>query len=106
MAKRSILTYLLAAATVLVVHLASAEEAFDITAGKGEITLVTKGHWHVNKDYSWKVTVGDKTLDKSKFSLTDTSAKVTGVPQGTAKIKGAVCNGDQCLPFGKEVAVE
>lgn len=106
MPKRSAFSYVLATAAMLFVHLAFADEAFDIKTGKGEITVVTKGHWHVNKDYSWRVTAGDKVLDKAKFSLTDTSAKVTGVPQGTVKIKGAVCNGDQCLPFGKEVAVE
>ncbi len=103
---KRILSWLPTAAAILVVHLAAAEDPFDIKVGKGEITVVTKGHWHVNKDYSWRVTVGDKTLDKTKFSLTETSANVSGVPQGNAKLKGAVCNGDQCMPFGREVSVE
>ena len=88
------------------VGLAWADDQFDISAGKGEITLTTKGHWHVNKDYPWKVVVGDKTLDKSKFALTETSAKVSGIPQGTAKLKGAVCEGTQCLPFAKDITVQ
>ena len=88
------------------VGLAWADDPFEIATGKGEITVTTKGHWHVNKDYPWKVVVGDKTLDKSKFSLSETSAKVSGVPQGTVKLKGAVCEGTQCVPFAKDVTVQ
>ena len=96
MQKRSTLAVLVAAAALLVAPLARAEEPFEVKAGQGEVTIVTHGHWHVNKDYSWKVTIGDKVLDKTKFSLTDASAKVSGVPHGTGKVKGDVCNGDQC----------
>lgn len=85
---------------------ALAEEQFDVVVGKGEITVVAKGHWHVNKDYPWRVMVGDKMIDKSKFALAETTAKVTGVPPGTVRLKGAVCEGNQCMPFTKEVAVE
>jgi hypothetical protein len=105
MLRKSAVVVLSAITTVLVAGLAAADEQFDIKAEQGEITIVTKGHWHVNKDYSWKVTIGDKVLDKTKFSLTDASAKVSGVPHGTGKVKGAVCNGDQCLPFTREVTV-
>jgi hypothetical protein len=97
---------ILAVTSLALIRHASADEQFDVTAGKGEITLTTKGHWHVNKDYPWKVVVGDKTIDKSKFSLTETSAKITGVPQGTAKLKGAVCDGPQCMPFAKDITVQ
>jgi hypothetical protein len=86
--------------------IAAAEDQFDLSAGKGEIVLSTKGHWHVNKEYPWKVITGDKTFDKSKFTLTETSAKLTGLPQGTAKLKGAVCDGPQCMPFSKEVTIQ
>ena len=100
-----VLSILAAASIALGVHLASADEQFDVTAGKGEITLTTKGHWHVNKEYPWRVVAGDKTIDKSKFSLTETSAKITGLPQGAAKLKGAVCDGPQCMPFAKDITV-
>lgn len=89
----------------LFVQVAAADEQFDVTAGKGDITVQAKGHWHINKDYPWKVAVGDKTFDKSKFSFTETSAKVSGVPTGKAQLKGAVCDGPQCMPFTKEVTI-
>jgi hypothetical protein len=93
------------ATVILNVSIASADDAFDVTAGKGQITVTTKGHWHVNKDYSWKVVAGQTTLDKSKFSLTETSANVSGVPGGSVRIKGAVCAGTECLPFSKDITV-
>jgi len=88
------------------VHPALADEQFDVVARKGQITVITKGHWHVNKDYPWRVIVGDKTLDKSKFDFDETSASVSGVPSGIAKLRGAVCEDGQCVPFTKDVAVE
>ena len=101
------MTALVAVASVATTtRLARAEEQFDVTAAKGQIAVVTKGHWHVNKDYPWKVVVGNKTFDKSKFALTETSAIVSGVPQGAAKLKGAVCEGTQCLPFSKDLTVQ
>ncbi len=84
---------------------ALADEEFELNAGSGEITLVVKGHWHVNPDYPWKATVADKVFDKSKFTFTETSAKVVGLPNGTVHLKGAVCSGDQCKPFVKDVVV-
>lgn len=93
-------------AAALSAQLAAAEEEFDLTAANGEIALVTKGHWHVNKDYPWKVDAGGTIFDKSKFLFTETSAKLSGVPHGTAKLKGAVCNGPQCMPFSKEITVQ
>jgi hypothetical protein len=107
MARSLSLSFLVLAAAFAVfgICVASADEQFDIMAGKGEITVTTKGHWHVNKEYPWRVVVGDKTIDKSKFSLTETSAKITGVPPGIAKLKGAVCDGPSCMPFSKDVAV-
>lgn len=108
MIRKIVVTFPVLAAVWVAVGMprAFAEEQFDVTASKGEITVTTKGHWHVNKDYPWRVVMGDKTIDKSKFSLTETSAKVSGVPQGTAKLKGAVCDGPQCMPFAKEITVQ
>jgi hypothetical protein len=103
---RLALAALVVTAVGLPLRSARAEEQFDLVAGKGEITVVAKGHWHVNKDYPWRVVIGDKTLDKSHFALTETSAKITGVPAGTVKLKGAVCEGAQCMPFVKDVAVQ
>ncbi len=86
---------------------ALAEEEFDLKIAKGEVLVVTKGHWHVNKDYPWKVIVeGGQAFDKSHFILTETSAQITGVPHGSARLKGAVCNGPQCMPFTKEITIE
>ena len=89
----------------LFVQVAAADEQFDVTAGKGELSVTAKGHWHVNKDYPWKVVSGDKTFDKSKFSFTETSAKLSGLPSGKAQLKGAVCDGPQCMPFSKDVTI-
>jgi hypothetical protein len=88
-------------------HSAAAEEEFDLVAKNSEIALVTKGHWHVNKDYPWKVVAGSgETFDKSHFVFTETSAKLSGVPHGNAQLKGAVCDGPHCLPFTKRIEVE
>ena len=103
--KFAITTALAGAALGLFTQMAAADEQFDVAAGKGELTVQAKGHWHVNKDYPWKVTAGDKTFDKAKFSFTETSAKLSGVPSGKATLKGAVCDGPQCMPFTKEVQI-
>ena len=86
-------------------RIARADDEFDLSAGSGEVTLVVKGHWHVNADYPWKATVADRVFDKSKFSFTETSAKISGLPSGVVHLKGAVCAGDQCKPFVKDVSV-
>jgi hypothetical protein len=105
--KLGILSFIFALASVaLSAHPAAADEQFDLTVAKGEIDLVTKGNWHVNKDYPWKVDAGGSIFDKSKFVFTETSVKVSGVPHGAAKLKGAVCNGPQCMPFSKEIDVQ
>jgi hypothetical protein len=100
------LSALLGAAVTFYGLLAVADEEFDVTLNKGEIVIVTKGHWHVNKDYPWKATAGDATFDKSKFSFTETSAKLSGLPHGSVKLKGAVCDGPQCMPFTKELSIQ
>ena len=100
-----VLASLSAALVVATAALALADNEFDLAVGKDDVTVVTKGHWHVNQDYPWKVVIGDSTLDKSKFVFTETTAKVSGVPHGTGKLKGAVCDGPQCMPFVKEITI-
>lgn len=97
------------AATLAVMGTASqarAEDEFDVKASKGSIEVTTKGGWHVNKDAPWKVVSGSTTLDKSKFTLGETSAKVSGVPAGEATVKIYVCSGDKCKNAEKKVSVQ
>jgi hypothetical protein len=75
---------------------ARADTEFTATAGKGSIEVKGNGGWHINKEAPWKATSGGTTLAKDKWTLSDASAKVTGVPAGDAKVKVYVCNGDQC----------
>ena len=75
---------------------ARADTEFTATAGAGTIEVKGNGAWHINKEAPWKATVGGTTLAKDKWTLSEGSAKVTGVPAGDAKVKVYVCNGDQC----------
>ncbi len=100
------ISYLLGALIALSAHSALADDEFDVTLNKGEIVVVTKGHWHVNKDYPWKAVAGEATFDQSKFLFTETSAKLTGLPHGTVRLKGAVCDGPQCMPFARDLSVQ
>jgi hypothetical protein len=105
MNKVGILASVCAVLAISTVALAAGE--YDVKAGKGEITISAKGDWHVNKDYPWKATAGSTTFDKSKFSLDEKSAKVSGLPAGKVHLKGAVCHGtDQCMPFETDVEVK
>jgi hypothetical protein len=85
---------------------ARAEEEFDVSVAGGKVTVTTKGPWHINKEYPWKVTAGDSKLDKSKFALDEKSASIAGVPKGPAHLKGAVCSGATCKPFEKDVTIQ
>ena len=100
-----VLAFLSATLASATAGLALADGEFELAVAKDEVTVVTKGHWHVNKDYPWKVVVGDATFDRSKFVFTETSAKLSGVPRGAGKLKGAVCDGPQCMPFVKEITI-
>jgi hypothetical protein len=64
-----------------------------------------KTGWHVNKEYPWKLVSGDTKLDKTHFSLTETAAVISDAPSGPAKLKGAVCSGDQCRTFEESVVI-
>jgi hypothetical protein len=83
---------------------ASADEEFDVAVAGGHVTVTAKGTWHINKEYPWRLVIGETTIDKGRFTLSDTSASVDS-PKGSVKIKGGVCNGDQCLRLDKTVTV-
>jgi hypothetical protein len=85
---------------------AFAESEFDVSVAKGEVTVTVHSGWHINKEYPWKLVVGDTKLDKAKFSLAETTATVAGAPHGTGMLKGAVCSPDQCHTFQKEVTIQ
>ena len=84
----------------------AADDQFDLAVDSGHITLTTHSGWHINKDYPWKVVAGDTKLDKTKFALNETTASIQGVPKGEVKLKGAVCSGDQCVPFERKITVQ
>lgn len=84
---------------------ARAEEEFDVSVQGGKVVITAKGSWHVNKEYPWKLVVGDAKLDKSKFTFSETTATVVGAPKGAGKLKGGVCSGDKCRNFEKDVAI-
>ncbi len=85
---------------------ARADDEFDVSGGAGSIEVKTKGGWHVNKNAPWKVTAGDKTFAKDKWTLGETNAKISGVPAGNATVKIYVCSGDKCKNMTKTVAVK
>jgi hypothetical protein len=84
---------------------ARAEEEFDVSVAGNKITVVTKGSWHINLAYPWKLTVGDTKIDKTKFSMSDKSASLADAPKGTGTLKGGVCSGNECKTFEKQVTL-
>ena len=91
---------------------ARAEEEFDVSAAGGKVSVHAKGNWHINTDYPWKLTLlhADKdgknlVLDKSKFTLSEKDAVVSGAAKGSAQLKGAICSGDTCKPFSKDLSL-
>jgi len=93
------------ACTVTLSSLARADNEFDVSVASGIVTVTTHPGWHINKEYPWRLTIGDAKLDKSKFRLEETSAKVDA-PKGAGKLKGAVCSKEQCYTFEKEVSIQ
>lgn len=85
--------------------LACADNEFDVSVANGIVTVTTHPGWHINKEYPWKLTIGDTKLDKSKFRLEEMTAKVDA-PKGAGKLKGAVCSKEQCYTFEKEVSIQ
>ena len=94
------------AAGIAVASGARAEEHFEIATPPGQVVLTVKGEFHINKDFPWKLVIGDVKLDKSKFTLEEKTATVTGAPKGTGLLKGAVCSKDTCLKVEKEVTIK
>jgi len=84
---------------------AFADETHDVAVASKSVTISVKAGWHVNKEYPWKLVSGDNKLDKTHFTLTETSAVISDAPPGPAKLKGAVCSGDQCKTFEENIVV-
>jgi hypothetical protein len=84
---------------------ALADDTHDVAVAPKTVNISAKPGWHVNKDYPWKLVSGDVKLDKTHFSFTETTASIIDAPSGKAKVKGAVCSGDQCRTFVEDVVV-
>jgi hypothetical protein len=84
---------------------ALADDTHDTVVAPKTVSVSVKGGWHVNKDYPWALVAGDKKLDKTHFTLTETSASLSDAPSGPVTLKGAVCSGDQCKPFQETLVV-
>lgn len=85
---------------------AFADAEFTATGGKGSVEVKPTGPWHINTAAPWKATSGGTTLAKDKFTLSETSAKVSGLPAGDATVKVYVCNGDQCKNAEVKVKIQ
>lgn len=86
---------------------AQADEEFDVQVTGSTVKVVTKGAWHVNKDYPWKLKSGDNVVaDKAKFELADKQAVIAAAPKGDTTLKGGVCSGDKCKSFEVKVTVK
>jgi hypothetical protein len=94
-----------AAAAVFTARDARAEEEFDVNVAGGKVVVTAKGAWHINKEYPWKLTIGDKKLAKDQFKLDEHTATLAGAPHGSATLKGAVCSGDKCKTFEKTLTL-
>ncbi len=92
-------------ATVTVGSPAKAENEFEVIVEKGIIVVTAHEGWHINKEFPWKLIIGETKLDRSKFALEEHTAKLSGAPKGEGKLKGAVCSKDQCHTFEKEVSI-
>jgi hypothetical protein len=95
-------------ATTIALSAAADDPGYDASAAAGTITVVAHAGFHINKEYPWKVAVGDKKVAKDGFKFDGPKASVAGLPKGHAVLKGAVCKGpegnsSECLPFTKEI---
>jgi hypothetical protein len=84
---------------------ARADDDIDVNVSKGQVTLTAKGDWHINAEYPWNLVVLGTKLDKSKFTLSEKTATVTGAPQGTGTLRGGICASGKCRSFTKDVVV-
>jgi len=100
------LTSILAAAALFAISAtALADDTHDTALAPKKVSVSVKAGWHVNKEYPWKLVSGDRKLDKTHFALTETTAEIIDAPPGPAKLKGAVCSGDQCRMFEEDVVI-
>jgi hypothetical protein len=105
MAMRKALGSLLAVAMLAVVSSALADDEFDVSVSGTSVEVKTKGAWHVNKDGPWKAVGGGQTFDKTRWSLGENKASVSGLPHGNVTLKIYVCSGDKCKNAEKQVTV-
>jgi hypothetical protein len=81
------------------------EKAFEVSVAKRDVIVTAKGEWHINKDFPWKLVIGDIKLDRSKFELGETTATVHDAPSGTGKLRGAVCSKDVCRTLERDLTI-
>jgi hypothetical protein len=81
------------------------DEGFDLKIAKGEVLVTARGEWHINKEFPWKLVVGDVKLDRSKFELGETTARVHDAPSGSAKLRGAICSKDVCRTLERDLVL-
>src|SRR5580704_16702241 len=63
------------------------DEGFELKVTKGEVVVTAHGEWHINKEFPWKLVVGDVRLDRTKFELGETTARIHDAPAGKAKLR-------------------
>lgn len=93
----------LVAGTVAVT--AHAQQNFDVTVKNHQVTVTAHSGWHINQAYPWRLIIGNVKLDKSHFTLQKETASVKGAPDGSGKIRGAVCSPSNCMPFSYNVVI-
>lgn len=98
--------FLLTLAGLLVALPGLAANEYDVSVSGSTVTVKAKGPWHINKDYPWKLTVGDVKVGKDRFKLEEGVASVSGVPKGAGKLKGGVCNKEQCVLIAVDVKID
>ena len=101
---RAAIALMLALAGLAASGAARAEEEFDVSVAGNKVVVKTKGKWHINKEYPWRLVVGEEKLDKTKFVFSEGTATIEA-PKGEGKLKGGVCNGDQCMRLEKVVKI-
>ncbi len=88
---------------------ARADGEFDIAVSGNTVTVTAHSPWHINQEFEWKVKHGHDRIQAAHFTLSESTATVSGLPSGTHKLHGAVCNtsGDHqaCLPIAQEVTI-
>jgi hypothetical protein len=84
---------------------AKVDEGFDVKVAKGEVVVTAHGEWHINKEFPWKLVVGDVRLDRTKFELGETTARIHDAPAGKAKLRGAICSKDVCHTLERDLEV-